>query len=272
MLVSRGKDQLRKREARRAAERIKTDIVPRSGGTPTGCPGTTKLGNNIQWRCTRNIWTLRIICFFIPTCSRLSEQSVPFQQILTMQSHTGIRIDVGAIDAEAGGMQNPSLGSAILPHRRSSQRLTVGSFGRPLVSKRCHLRRKRRPNPMLTLVCLHFDVVAKHLSDFQASSTLWSASTALLSGSSAVCLRIGLSTPPRHAKSACTTPWYTEIGAMSLQIWKGARQMPDTVKPSARKNEIRWVSSLVGDLPEPMLSVKMCQLCIKTCAKMAIFG
>ena len=79
-------------------------------------------------------------------------------------------------------------------------------------------------------------------------------------------------TPPRHAKSACTTPWYTEIGAMSLQIWKGARQMPDTVKPLARRNEIRWVSSLVGDLPEPMLSVRMCQLCIKTCAKMATFG
>ena len=43
----------------------------------------------------------------------------------------------------------------------------------------------------------------------------------------------------------------------------------DTLKPSTRRNEIRWVSSLVGDLPEPMLSVRMCQLCIKTCAKMA---
>ena len=45
-------------------------------------------------------------------------------------------------------------------------------------------------------------------------------------------------TPPRYAKSACTTPWYTEIGAISLQIWKGARQMPDTVKSQRKDCEL----------------------------------
>ena len=40
----------------------------------------------------------------------------------------------------------------------------------------------------------------------------------------------------------------------------------------ARRNEIRWVSSLVGDLPEPMLSVRMCQLCKKIVPKWLRLG